>query len=107
MTKTDQALRLRKYALIEEGLAGAIEPFTEKIFFENAEGGTTEKPEMGERVVEYVTDEFISAQKGETGQEFRSRIRRYENNGKIVYLNPVDSHMHRGYEVRRILDISK
>jgi hypothetical protein len=105
MTNTGQTLRLRKYAMVEEGLAGAIEPFMEKAFFENAEGGSTEQPKEGARIVEYVTDEFISAQNEGLGKEFKSAIRRYEKDGSVIYLNPVDGHMHRGYEVRRIIDI--
>jgi len=110
VTKTGQSLRLRKYGLLKDGLSGSIEPFMEKIFYidnqyENFRdrANVSEQAESGLFVMEYTTDEFQEAQNDSEAQEFRSRIKRYEKDGKIIYLNPVDGYRHRGYSINRFL----
>jgi predicted CopG family antitoxin len=110
VTKSGQSLRIRKYSLLKDGLSGSIEPFMEKIFYidnqyENFRNraNVSEQVEKGLFVMEYTTDEFQEAQNNFATQEFMSRVKRYEKDGKIIYLNPVDGYRHRGYSVNRIL----
>lgn len=110
VTKTGQSLRIRKYGLLKDGLSGSIEPFMEKIFYidnqyENFrdQANVSEQAESGLFVMEYTTDEFLNAQNNSESEEYKSRIRRYEKDGKIIYLNPVDGYRHRGYLVNRFL----
>ena len=104
VTQGGQSLRLKKYELLTEGLGGVIQPFTEKIFFVKNEDEASDQLETGSNVVEYYTKEFLAIQNEDNTQdEFKSKIRRYEKDGKIVYLNPVDSSMHKGYGVNRVL----
>lgn len=108
VTSTGQSLRLRKYGLLKDGLSGSIEPFMEKIFFidkqydySNDQAKVSDEAAEGSFVMEYTTDEFKEAQNGATTKEFTSRIRRYEKDGNITYLNPVDGHKHRGQKIHR------
>lgn len=109
VTKSGQSLRIRKYSLLKDGLAESIEPFMEKIFYIDKQyedsynrSNVSEQVEKGLFVVEYTTDEFQEAQNNPDAQEFISRVRRYEKDGKIIYLNPVDGYKHRGYSVNKI-----
>ena len=102
-------LRLRRYALLKDGLSGSIEPFTEKVFFidkqyesRNDPAKITDEVTEGHYVREFITDEFREAQNDPTAKKFTSRIRRYEKDGKVIYLNPVDGHRHRGQKVYKI-----
>jgi hypothetical protein len=110
VTKSGQSLRIRKYSLLKDGLSRSVEPFMEKIFYidnqyENfrLRENVTEQADKGLFVMEYTTDEFQKAQNNPDTQEFISRVRRYEKDRKIIYLNPVDGYRHRGYSVNRIL----
>jgi len=110
VTKTGQSLRIRRYGLLKDGLSGSIEPFMEKIFFIDNQyesfrdrANVSEQAENGLFVMEYTTDDFLNAQNNPGAQEYKSRIRRYEKDGKIIYLNPVDGYRHRGYSVNRFL----
>lgn len=103
VTKSGQSLRIKKYDLITNGLSQSIQPFMEKIFFIGEEQTSSDIPETGRSVVEYYTDEFISDQNNADNKEFKSRIRKYEKEGRTIYLNPVDGHMHRGYQIHQIL----
>ena len=109
VTKSGRSLRIRKYSLLKDGLAGSIEPFMEKIFYIDKQyedfynrANVSEQVEKGLFVMEYTTDEFQEAQNNPNTQEFISRVRRYEKDGKIIYLNPVDGYRHRGYSVNKI-----
>ena len=110
VTQSGQSLRLRKHGLLEQGLSGSIEPFMEKVFFidnqfksQKNQAKVSEKPKKGAFVMEYVTDEFMSGQKTPESKEFVSHIRRYKKGGKIIYLNPVDGHKHRGHSIHKFL----
>lgn len=114
ITKTGQSLRIRKYGLLKDGLSGSIGPFMEKVFYVDNEydnqyksfsnrANVSDQAKKGLFVIEYTTDEFQEAQNDFDAQNFTSRIRRYEKDGKIIYLNPVDGYRHRGYSVNRIL----
>lgn len=103
VTQGGQSLRLKKYELLMKGLGGVIQPFTEKVFFRTNELGTLDEPEVCLNVVEYYTKEFLAAQKeGNVQGVFKSRIRRYEKDGKVLYLNPVDSSVHNGHRVNKV-----
>jgi hypothetical protein len=103
VTKSGQSLRIKKYDLIKNWLSQSIQPFMEKIFFTGEDQASSDIPETRRYVVEYYTDEFISDQTKADATEFKSRIRKYEKDGKTIYLNPIDGHMHRGYPINRIL----
>lgn len=110
VTSAGQSLRIRKYGLLKEGLSGSIGPFMEKIFFidkydySNDPAKVSDEVREGYFAMEYLTDEFRSAQNNPAPKEFTSRIRRYEKDGKVIYLNPVDGHRHRGQQVRKIFE---
>lgn len=99
VTKSRQSLRLRQHDLLKDGMAGVVQPFMEKIFFIDDNANVVDEPVMGKGLFEYATDEFAKAQDERHASEFVSRIRRYDKDGKIVYLNPVDGHIHKGYEI--------
>lgn len=111
VTSNGQSLRLRKHALLKDGLSGSIEPFMEKIFFvdkqyesPNDQARISDEVTEGHYVREFITDEFRAAQNNSTPKKFTSRIRRYEKSDNIIYLNPVDGHRHRGQKVHKIFE---
>lgn len=110
VSKTGQSLRIKKHGLLKDGLSGSIEPFMEKIFYIDSQresfrnrANVSDQAQKGLFVMEYTTDEFLEVQNGFTAQDFTSRIRRFEKDGKIIYLNPVDGRRHRGYPINKFL----
>jgi hypothetical protein len=103
VTKSGCSLRLAKYYLAEKGLTEVVQPFMEKIIYLDEDGQNFDNPQVDLNPVEYVTDEFREALVSQENKDYESRIKKYNIDGEIYYLNPNDGDIHKAYPIVKII----
>lgn len=102
VTPENISLRLKLSNMGLGNINEVIQPFMEKIVFEDDDNNISFEPEVGLTPQEYSSPEFIAMQsRGRSEGEFHSRIRTYiDASGRTVFIKNVpDGYVHTGSKI--------
>ena len=107
MTDEGASLRLKMFNVEKTGdIRRVVQPFMERIVFEDSRQGIYDEPRVGLTVMEYLSKEFSALQysSGIVRAPFVSRVKVYNtNNGRVVKPPQDIFHIHTGNEVNSIV----
>lgn len=104
MTPEGASLRLKRYNMKTGDITKVIQPFMERIVFEDDQSKVFFEPNIGLTVEEYLSPEFLALQKGdEVPDVFESKVRIYNDSGDFIVKNVLNGLTHTGNKVNTLL----